>query len=136
MLETSHTITRTKSVLVKQHHYFSDLCFIGTEVITVCQEMFVVDYFHELYTTRDNKNREDMGVVASKHHVDSWIDYAVVVSLLQARFFCPKPTRSTIFKCRFFCHWFMSNNSHWGLLKLEVGVKIVVIRENLNSRIL
>ena len=33
--------------------------------------MFVVEYFREfreLYSTRENKNREDMGVVASKCH--------------------------------------------------------------------
>ena len=36
--------------------------------------MFVVEYSHEfceLYTTPKNKNREDIGVVASEHHVDS-----------------------------------------------------------------
>ena len=36
---------------------------------TVCQEMFAAEYFREfreLYTTLKNKNREDMGVVASK----------------------------------------------------------------------
>ena len=69
--------------------------------------MFAVEYFREfreLYTTRENKNREDMGVVANKRHVDSRIDYGVIVSLLQARFCCSKPTRSTIFKCPFFCH--------------------------------
>ena len=36
--------------------------------------MFVVEYFREfreLYTTCENKNREDMGVVASNRHVDS-----------------------------------------------------------------
>ena len=80
---------------------------------TVCWKMFVMKYFCELYTTRENKNHEDMGVVASKHHVDSWIDGGVIVSLLQARFCCSKPTRSIIFKCPFFCHWFMANNSHW-----------------------
>ena len=57
-----------------------------------------------MYTTRENKNSEDMGVVASKRHVDSRIDYGVIVSLLQARYCCSKPTRSTIFKCPFFCH--------------------------------
>ena len=43
------------------------------EEATVCREMFTVEYFEfrELYTTRDSKNREDMGVVASKRHVDS-----------------------------------------------------------------
>ena len=66
--------------------------------------MFVVEYFCELYTTRENKNREDMGMVASKLHVDSRIDYGVIVSLLQKRFCSSKPIRSTIFKCPFFCH--------------------------------
>ena len=57
--------------------------------------MFVVEYSHEfceLYTTPKNKNREDIGVVASERHVDSWIDFGVIVSLLQVRFCCSKPT--------------------------------------------
>ena len=45
--------------------------------------MFTVEYFHEfreLYTTRENKNRKDIGVVASKRRVDSWIDYGLIIS--------------------------------------------------------
>ena len=41
---------------------------------TIFQEMFVVEYFCEfqkLYTTRENKNCEDVGVVASKCYMDS-----------------------------------------------------------------
>ena len=51
--------------------------------------MLEVEYirkFRELHTTHENKNSEDMGVVARKCHVDSWIDYGVIVYLLQARF--------------------------------------------------
>ena len=136
-----------------------------------------------------------MGVVANKHHVDSWINYGVIVSLLQARFYCPKPTRCTIFQVSLLLplihvqqqslrnwsllqnrdqHYFrplackskvqassdqetrrLSRYAHTaftnelvsfshiectrgsaGLLKLEVGGKIVVIHENLNSQIL
>ena len=43
-------------------------------VTNVCREMFAVEYFcefRELYTTRENKNREDIGVVANKRNVDS-----------------------------------------------------------------
>ena len=47
--------------------------------------MFAVEYFpefRELYTTRENKNRENMGVVSSKRAM--WIQYVhgVIVSLL------------------------------------------------------
>ena len=45
--------------------------------------MFVVEYFrefHELYTTRENKNREDMGVVASKRHVNRLWHHCIITS--------------------------------------------------------
>ena len=45
--------------------------------------MLAVEYFHEfreLYTTCENKNREDIGVVASKRRVDLWIDYGLIIS--------------------------------------------------------
>ena len=82
--------------------------------------------FCKLYTTRENKNREDMGMVASKCHVDSWIDYGIIVSLLQARFYCSKSTRNTIFKFPFFYHWFMFNNCHWGIDHCyRIGITII-----------
>ena len=40
--------------------------------------MFAVEYFCKfckLYTTHENKNHKDMGVVASKRHVDSLYHY-------------------------------------------------------------
>ena len=45
--------------------------------------MFAMAYFHkfrELYITRENKNREDMAVVASKRYVNRLWRHCIITS--------------------------------------------------------
>ena len=73
-LVLAHTDSKNLSVFLERAIYESVNIFTHFQVLTVCREMFAVEYFgefRELYTTRENKNHEDMGVVANKHQVDS-----------------------------------------------------------------
>ena len=69
--------------VAKLNTFFFTMFYYVSVATTVCWEMFAVEYFgefRELYTTRGNKNCEDMGVVASKHHVNRLLRHCIITS--------------------------------------------------------